>query len=221
MNHRQTLILVLALIIIAMPAAALDSVEVLSATGHVKEEAFGVGSPTPAWCWWDHAPATGPLFQATNDDGYGNADCQEIWSVRCDSDSLVFRGSWLPVESFGFASSHYEVDLACSVSITAETRLQASRQVSGALDTDEHTLTVTFPDGTVTPVLSAGSGLDEAVLVLLPGTYQIVLTVGAHEYRGTDTGRSAYAGQVLLAWETAGTVAVKDSSWGTLKAIYR
>ncbi len=221
MNLRQTLMLVLALIIIAVPAAALDSVELLSGTGNVREESFGVASPTPAWCWWDHDPANGPLFQATNDDGYGNADCQEVWSVHCDSDSLVFRGSWLPVESFGFASSHYEVDLACSVNITAETRLRASRQVSGALDTDEHTLTVTFPDGTVAPVLSGGSGLDEVAFVLLPGVYQIALTVGAHEYRGVDSGRSAYVGRVLLAWEAAGTVAVEDLSWGGLKALYR
>jgi len=69
--------------------AALDSVEVLSATGHVKEEAFGVASPTPAWCWWDHDPTSGPLFQATNDDGFGNADCQEVWSVHCDGERFV------------------------------------------------------------------------------------------------------------------------------------
>jgi hypothetical protein len=88
---------------LAWPAIALESVEVLTSAGQIREESFGVSSPTPAWCWWESDPATGPVFQATNADGYGNYDCLESWSVHCDSDSLVFRGSWSPIESLGFA----------------------------------------------------------------------------------------------------------------------
>ena len=206
---------------LAWPAIALESVEVLTSAGQVREELFGVSSPAPVWCSWESDPATGPVFQATNADGSGNYDCLASWSVHCDSDSLVFRGSWLPIESLGFSSSHYYVDLTCSATITADTRLHASRQVAGALNIDEHTLAYTSADGTVTQVLSIGSGVDEVARVLLPGTYQIDLSVGAHEYRGSDSGRQAYAGEVRLVWEAIGTVAQDRSSWGTLKALYR
>ncbi|MDX2475096.1 MAG: hypothetical protein QNL91_15480 [Candidatus Krumholzibacteria bacterium] len=47
------------------------------------------------------------------------------------------------------------------------------------------------------------------------------LSVGAHEHRGGDSGRQAYAGEVRLVWETIGAVAQDHSSWGTLKALYR
>lgn len=221
MNPHKTLLSVFLLMGLAMPAIALESVEVLTSTGQVREESFGVASPTPAWCWWESDPATGPVFQATNADGYGNYNCLESWSVHCDSDSLVFRGSWSPVESLGFASSHYYVDLSCSVTITADTRLCANRQVAGALDTDEHTLAFTSADGTVTEALSIGSGVDEVAWVLLPGTYQIDLSVGAHEYRGSDFGRQAYAGDVRLVWEAIDIVAQDRSSWGKLKVLYR
>ena len=221
MNLGRTVLFLLLALAWAMPVAALDSVEILASTGQVREESFGVGSPTPAWCWWENDPASGPLFQASNADGYGNYECLEAWSVHCDSDSLVFRGTWSLVESFFFSSAHYMVDLTCSVNITAETQLRATRTVIGNLDTDEHTLKVTYPDGTVTQVLSIGSGVDELAFVLLPGLYEIALTVGAHESRGTDSGRHAYAGEVRMVWETLGTVAVENSSWGALKSRFR
>jgi len=221
MSLLKTIIISSVLCAAALPALALDGVEVLASEGHLREESFGVGSPTPAYCWWDSDPATAPLMSASNADGYGNSGCTELWSVHCDSDSLVYRGSWVPIESMAFASSHYEVDLTCSINLTSDTQLTAGRQVLGTLDTDEHTLAITHPDGTVELVLAAGSGPDEVVLVLEPGTYQIDLLVVAREFRGTSSGRHAYAGQVLLTWESQGPVPTKAKTWGATKALYR
>ncbi len=207
----------------AMPltAVALDTVEILSSTASLREESFGSSSPTPAWCWWENDPLVPGEIQATQSDGYGNYGCLEQWFVHCDSDSLVFRGSWSAVESNNFSSSHYAVELTSTVRLTAITVLYACRQVEGDLEDDEHILTIAAVGGDMTPLLAAGSALDEVTRAFLPGEYEVKLRVNAREVRSADAGRDAYTGQVRLVWGDQGPVAESALSWGTLKALYR
>jgi hypothetical protein len=221
MTRFKSFILISALMITALPAIAWEGVEVLAAEGDLQQHVFAAPSPIPGYCYWEHAETAGPVFHATNADGYGNMGCLYPWLVHCDADSLVFRGGWPLIEGTFLTGAEFIVDLSCSVNITADTRLSAGRTVVGDLDTDEHTLTVVFPDGSILPVLPSGSGPDQANLILQPGAYLVTLHVHAYQHVITGENITPYAGHVLLKWEDPGSVAVEPVSWSSLKTLYR
>ena len=220
MIPRFMLFPVIALLVAAQPAAALESVEVLEADGGLNQHVWISPSPTPGYCYWELAETDGPFFHATNADGYGNMDCPDPWLVHCDSDSLVFRGAWPYIDDIYVRGSEYLADLSCSVNITANTRLSAGRTVTGNLDTDEHTLTITYPDGSILPVLPSGSGPDQAQLILQPGVYLVTLHISAYQSKSYSGNIDPYLGHVLLKWENPGSVPVEPVSWSSLKASF-
>ncbi len=214
-------ILISALIIAVLPAAAWDGVEVVDSSGSLRKEIYAAPTPTPGYCYWDKDEFGGPAYHATNADGYGNTGCPSPWLVHCDNDSLVFWGTWPLIDGLYVLSSSYNVALSCSVEISVDTRLSASRAVVGNLDIDEHTLTIGFPDGAEVQLLAPGSGPDQAQLDLPPGNYRITLTVSALQSKTTQTEIDPYEGQVLLKWEDPAGVAVEPLSWSSLKAGFR
>jgi hypothetical protein len=211
---------VIALLFAVLPATALESVEVLEADGRLWQHLWVAPSPTPGTCYWELAEGGGPVFHATNADGDGTLECSDPWIVHCDSDSLVFRGVWPFIDATYVTGSEYLVDLSCSVNITADTRVSAGRTVVGNLDTDEHTLTITYPDGSILPVLPSGSGPDQAQVILQPGVYLVTLQVSAYQHKVGDEIIEPYLGHVLLRWEDPGSVAVEPVSWSSLKALF-
>jgi len=221
MPQSRFLLLVFALIATALPAAAWDGVDVLDSAGLLRQEVYAAPTPTPGYCYWDKDEFAGPIFNATNADGYGNAGCSYPWLVHCDADSLVYRGSWPLIDDLYVLNSTYRVELTCSVEVTAPTRLSASRAVTGNLEIDEHALTIVFPGGTEVLLLAAGSGPDEAQLDLQPGNYQVSLTVEAFQSTTSQTVIDPYEGHVLLKWEDPASVAVEALSWSSFKAKFR
>jgi hypothetical protein len=213
-------ILILALAL-SMPAFGWEGAVVQESTGTLHQEFYGDPSPTPGYCYWEKDTDGGPLFLAANTDGYGNMGCPYPWFVNCDGDSLVYRGSWPYIEADYLRSGRYEVDLSCSVMIQAETRLAASRSVAGVLDSDVHTLTLVYEDGTSLPILAAGEGPDEAQIILQPGTYSVILQVVARQSAHNKRILDPYEGSVVLKWEDPAGVAVESTSWGAIKATFR
>ena len=176
-------------------------------------------SPTPGYCYWDNEVPT-PYFHATNADGYGNMECPHFWLAHCDSDSMTFHGTWPVIDSPYVTGAEYYVDLSCSVEITSETLLAASRTGEGALDTDQHTLVVEYADGTDEILLEDGTGPDQHQLILLPGTYVIHLHVHAYKHKTFSQNLYPYSGYVSLKLEEPGHVAVQPITWDSLKAAY-
>ena len=203
------------------PASAWEGVEVLDSTGMLRQEVFGAPSPTPGYCYWDKDEFAGPVFHATNPDGYGNFECTYPWLVHCDGDSLAYRGSWPLIDALYVLSSAYRVELTCSIEIILPTRLTASRTVTGDLDIDEHAVVIGFPGGAEVWLLEAGSGPDQNQMDLEPGTYQITLTVDAFQATPSGVPIDPYEGQVLITIEDPDQVAVEALSWSSLKAAYR
>ncbi len=221
MSLLKSVLLMSALTAIALPAAAWDGVEVLDSTGMLRQEVFGAPSPTPGYCYWDKDEFAGPVFHATNPDGFGNNECTYPWLVHCDGDSLVYRGSWPLIDVLNVLSSAYRVELTCSIDILLPTRLSASRTGAGNLDVDEHALIIVFPGGDEVLLLAPGSGPDQNQLDLEPGTYLITLTVDAYQATPSTVAIDPYEGQVLLKMEDPEQVAVEASSWSSLKAVFR
>jgi hypothetical protein len=202
------------------PGFAWEGAEILESTGLLRQEAFGAPSPTPIYCYWDLEAPAGPTFHATNADGYGNG-CPDPWLVHCDTDSLVYRGSWPLIDALYAFSSAYRVTLSCSVAFSGPTRLTAVRTFTGELDREEHSLTIGFADGTTVALLAAGAGPDQAELVLAPGVYGITLTVDAYNARGAAAVIGPYEGAVSLVWEEDSVVGVESQSWSGLKVAFR
>ena len=221
MSLLKSVLLMSALTAMALPAFAWHGVEVLDSTGMLRQEVFAAPSPTPGYCYWDKDEFSSPVFHATNPDGYGNSDCTYPWLAHCDSDSLVYRGSWPLIEGLYVLSSAYRVELTCSIDITLPTRLSVSRTVAGNLDIDEHALTIVFPGGAEVQLLAPGSGPDQNQLDLEVGTYQIILTVEAYQATPSGVVIDPYEGQVLIKIEDPNQVAVEALSWSSLKAAYR
>ena len=69
MIPRFMLFPVIALLVAAQPAAALESVEVLEADGGLNQHVWISPSPTPGYCYWELAETDGPFFHATNAEG--------------------------------------------------------------------------------------------------------------------------------------------------------
>jgi len=220
MPRRFLYLSVIALLFATQPSTALESVEVLDADGRLWQHLWVAPSPTPGTCYWELAESGGPVFHATNADGEGTLECSDPWLVHCDSDSLVFRGVWPFIDMTYVTGSEYLVDLSCSVNITADTRLSAGRTVIGNLDTDEHMLTITYPDGSILPVLPSGPGPDQAQLILQPGSYLVTVHVSAYQHKIGEENIDPYLGHVLLKWEDPGSVAVEPVSWSSFKASF-
>jgi hypothetical protein len=220
MNRIMTAVLVLAL---ALPLSAMawDGVEVQESNGELRLHFFADPSPTPGFCYWENDPVSGPHFEADNEDGYGNIDCPHPWAAHCDGDSLVYRGSWPYYDELYLRSAEYQVTLSCKVTVLEETRLSASRSVVGVLDSDIHTLTLVYRDGTSLPILAAGEGPDEVQIILKPGTYSVILQVIAQQATHNKRILDPYEGSVVLKWEDPAGVAVEPTSWGAIKAIFR
>ena len=122
----------IALLVAALPASALESVEVLEADGGLNQHLWVSSSPTPGWCYWE----------------------------------------------------------------LAET------------------------DGSILPILTAGSGPDQAQLILQPGVYLVTLRISAYQSKSYSGNIDPYLGHVLLKWEDPGSVAVEPVSWSSLKASF-
>ncbi len=223
MSVFRSTVFVIALVAVAQPVAAWDGVELVQADGRFGSLWHQYGSPIPGWCTWEHDESTGPIFSVTQDDGTYMDQAGCIWPsfMHCDSDSLSYMGSWPLIESEYTWGVRIETWISCSVNITAETKLSASRSVAGNLDTDNHSVTIDFPDGTTVPVLQEGIGPDQNQLVLLPGTYVVNITVFAYQESPDEEVIDPYDGHILLKWEDPSAVAVEPMSWSSLKATYR
>ncbi len=151
---RQTAIFALALVgMAALPALAWDGATILQAQGELTHDIWLAATPTPGFCYWNSdAGAAG--FHATEADGYGNMDCPHPWLMHCDADSLAFSGSYPEIDSANVTGADYGATLACTVEFAVQTRLTALREVAGLLSSDVHTATLTWPDGTVLPLLT-------------------------------------------------------------------
>ena len=151
----------------------------------------------------------------------GNNDCTDPWLVHCDGDSLVYRGYWPQVEASLVYANHYEAVLISSINIIKQTRLSASRSVDGNLTGDIHAVTIEYPDGSSVPLFPAGSGPDQAELILNPGLYQVSFVVDAYQSNKLVDFIDPYQGFIILIWQDPGSVAVEPMSWGSIKAVFR
>ncbi len=205
-------------------ALAWNGVEILDAHGRVEHLNFGSGGMGPDHCYWDHADSPDPFFHITNADAIGIYDtCDDPWLAHADADSLSFHGAWPLSESWTANSTEYGVDLSCTVSIAANTRLRAERLVlSTDLTLNEHELVLIYPDGSIQSLLGEGPEPDSAQLILTPGIYEVNLHVMAKSNRPQGENIiEPYDGRVSLYWEEPGTVGVERVDWSSLKAIYR
>jgi len=173
-------------------------------------------------CYWDTGETMVQEFSATEADGEGTLDPPNPWYAHCNSDSLVFWGTWPLIDSPYVGSVDYDVELSCSVSIPEATVLIASRTVvAGGLSSDRHILTIEYPSGSVIPILAEGEGPDLNQVILAPGLYVVRLNVRSSQYRYTMGVVNPYFGRVDLAWRDPRLVSVESLSWDSLKAIFR
>ena len=214
-------LLLILVTLVALPALSWDGVESVEASGYLTRWFAIFSSPTPRYCDWRTAEPAGGFFNATNDDGTGNNGCLDPWMVHCDGDSLVYRGEWPSNDAGLIKGSNYEAVYYCSFNIIARTYLSASRSVVGNLTVDIHSAAVEFPGGAIEPILSAGSGPDQAGLFLDPGSYRVSLVVDVYQASQPGGTIDPYAGHILLKWEDPANVAVENLSWGSVKAIFR
>ncbi|MCP4570770.1 MAG: hypothetical protein GY838_00300 [bacterium] len=215
-------LLVLACLLAAAPAVAWNGVQVYEAEGDLQQHYWVAPTPTPGYCYWDHPTSAGPVFTASHGDGSGNMGCPDPWFVHCDGDSLVFRGAWPMIDDPQVTGIEYAVDLICAVDVAAATRIRAVCTVTaGPLDTAEHSLTITHPDGTNEVLLEGGVGDCRLTRTLPPGDHLVRLRVRAYEHKSYDEVVDAYAGALSLYWEDPATVAVEPVSWSSLKAAFR
>jgi hypothetical protein len=205
-------------------ALAWDGVEVTSAYGYVDHLIYGSASPEPYPCYWRHGDSPDLFFHVTNGEAGGMPDvCEDPWLAHCDNDSLTFQGAWPQYQSWTTNFVEYVVDLSCTVTITATTRLTARRSViSESVSPNEHYLTLTHPDGSTQPLLADEAGPDHAQLILPPGLYEATLHVWAGGYRIPHTEFILpYEGWVSLLWEDPDSVGVEPIVWSSVKALYR
>ena len=220
MFHRISgLIPVAVILIVVAPAAhAADGAQVVAASGDLKNWVQSQVSPTPGFCEWT-APVGLTSFSATSPDGNGTNGCPFPWAVHCDDDSLSYNASFPKFEADFLASVSYEAALACRVTFTRETVVVADRSASGELATDEHTVTLVYPNGAEVPLLTAGSGPNQGRAFVKPGTYEIRLL--AHALEDAQGGEVlGYKGRVAVVWRENVTVGTEPMAWGQLKATY-
>lgn len=143
--------------------------------------------------------------------------CVFAWTTHGGPDGLRYEGSWPENEQ----SPHFwhSVWNTCALHLTLEvmeeTRLSAERAVLGDLVVNEHTITVTLPDGSDVVLLGEG-GPDQGELVLSPGTHGLRLHVDAQ----TRDNHHPYTGVVSVSWVPT-HVATHHASWSEVKARFR
>lgn len=211
---------ILFLLLSTSAALAVEGVEINLAQGQVRHHIQADPSPVPGYCYWESEPST-TAFHVTEADGYGNMDCPHEWLAHCDSDSLVFHGTWPLMETTYVRTANYQVDLTCDVTISDYTLVKAQRIIEGNLTTSIHTLIVEYADGTEEILLDETGGLDQTQTLLLPGHYTIHLQVHAQLHLVFSGLITPYDGHVRLTFEDPGPVAVQPTAWDSLKSLYR
>lgn len=218
----QTILVLCCLLVVALPAIAWEGIEIYEAEGSVIHQLFGAASPTPWGHSWTSPEPAGTGFSATEADGSGGINPPHPWSAYCGSDSMYFRGAWPLMESVFTRSAEYIVSLSCTVGISEDTRLSASRVITSNFLTDnEHTITAVKLNGAIIEVLGDEASPDQNQVVLPPGVYEIRLDVHVSAYRFSDAVIHPYDGLISLAWEDPASVAVEPLNWGSLKALFR
>jgi hypothetical protein len=221
MNVCRSILLVLTLVTVALPAVAWEGVEVTEADGYITRWVTRRGTPTPGYCDWRVDSPPVQSFTATNADGVGNLACDDPWFVFCDNDSMVYRGAWPAHSAATISGTNYESILTCTVNITAQTGIFCTRSSVGNLDEDSHELTLEHPGGEVVTIFAAGTGPDDVQLVLAPGTYIVTTVIFANQTLPSGGTFSPYTGHVLVTWGDPEGVAVEPVSWSSLKATFR
>jgi len=217
----RSIFLISTIIATALPALAWDGVESVEAGGYITRWFTYTSSPTPRYCDWRTVDPANPVLHATNADGVGNNGCVDQWLVHCSGDSLVYRGHWPQIDGSLVYTSHYESVLTCSVNITKQTRLSASRSVVGNLTSDIHAVIIEYPDGSIVPIFSADSGPDQAELILEAGLYQVLIIVDAYQSAKIWDFIDSYRGFIILIWQDPARVAIESMNWGSMKATFR
>jgi len=202
-----------------VPAIAVEGVTVIEATGVLDRTVFGLSSPTPGWCTWEHGLESGPIYSATELDGTGNTCGSWSWSIRCDTEGLEFMGSW-PQFVQGAYSAQYSVAITYRVNLSAPKRLLAHRDIVGSLDSSIHSVSVTFPDSSVVELLLADGGANDEEIELAPATYNIVLIIEAKQTVDVGELLAPYSGLVILEWSDL-ALSSDSRRWGDIKALYR
>jgi hypothetical protein len=221
MSVCRSILLVVTILAVALPAFAWESVEVIEADGYVTRWVTRRGTPTPGYCDWRVESPPVLSFTATNADGAGNWPCDDPWFANCDNDSLVYRGAWPAHSAANISGTNFESELTCTVNITANTGMFCTRSAEGSLDEDTHELTLEHPGGEVVPIFEAGIGPDDVQLALGPGTYLITATIFANQTLPGGGTFGPYTGHVSVVWGDPGGVAVEAVSWSSIKATFR
>jgi hypothetical protein len=211
------------LALLALPAglAFAGGISVLEATGNVELCVFGVASPTPAFgSGWYHEPEDGTSFHDETTCEFPEEFICGGWLTHGDTDNLVFNGWWADFfATFGYTcnTASFTVDLSLLVEFPWDMQLTARRTVTGDLAMDRHHVNLVYPDASEVQLLGPDTQINDAEVALPAGTYRLNLEV----YALAATWPGAYDATVEISWEKAGGVAVEQTAWGAVKALYR
>jgi len=219
MKYRCYLPVLVGLILCVPVAHAWDGVQVLEATGFIREHIYGAPSPVPGWCYWEQEePVTS--FHATNEDGQGNMGCSDYFLAHCDDNSMAFYGSWPLNDHIYTIGASYEAQLTCTVLLTSSSWLIANRGYTGTLGLDTRTVTLVHPSGAQEEVLGS-DGPDDLEILLTPGTYTLELQVNVSQSAPYPNPLLPFSGWVGLTWEDPEPVATEPATMGSVKALFR
>nr|MEE4269911.1 hypothetical protein [Candidatus Krumholzibacteria bacterium] len=220
MKNRCYLPILVGLILCVPAAHAWDGVQVLEATGFIREHIYGAPSPVPGWCYWEQdEPVTS--FHATNEDGHGNMECPHYFLAHCDDDSMIFYGSWPLNDHIYTIGASYEAQLVCTVLLTSNSWLMAQRENEwGTLTSDLKTVTLQHPSGASEEIL-AEVGPDTLQVMLTPGTYTVSIQVNLSQSAPYPNPVLPFSGWVGVTWEDPAPVATEPVTMGAVKALFR
>lgn len=198
---------------------AWDGVTVLEATADLRWEQFVDSSPSPTgWTHWEASGTNGVDLVASYGDGHDEF-FEAAWFACCTADSMVFQGSWPENDPENYLWNRVFYDVVLYVKIYAEegVNVVASRQFSGNLSADEHSVTLT-DSGAMEVFLLADGTEDEGEYELPPGTvFMVTIRIDASE-SGTHY---AYDGGVQVRFEDPDYVAVQALTLGAVKNLFR
>jgi hypothetical protein len=207
-------------LILTLSAPARGDIELLASQGSMEFEIWAAPSPVPGFCYWTLPADAGPAYHATNADGNGNSDCVDPWLAHCDTDSLVYHGTWPALEGPFLLGTDFRALLSCTVVLDEPKRLAADRVISGDLEVDEHIVIFQSGGGDPVVLLGAPTEPDQAALDLPSGTYNVDIVVEASAGGPIGTPITAYDGRVRVIWEDS-QVPAATTSWSKVKALYR
>ncbi len=217
----KTILISVIFLVGASSGLAWEAVDILDSEASISMTFRGYGSLIPATCSWYLDESIDSGFSSTNADGEG-LWCSNIqWLIRCDENGMEIHSNWPDIKSHWAFYTWIQSETSCTVVVNDETRFLASRSVEANLTTDEHIITVTYPDGTITNMLWEGSSSRQAELLLEPGTYTVSLRVNAMQESTFYEAIEGYDGQLLLSWSDPGSVSLKVRSWDAVKSYYR